>query len=160
VEFVIAGAGPEESNLRRLAVALKIDSRVTFLPSLLEFGDALAAMDIFCLPSLQQGIGTIMLEAMARGKPVIATRVGGIFQVVRDEVTGLLVPPSDSEALANRMLGLLNDPIKARAMGRAARTQVQRDFSVESMVSKTTALYREVLAEKTPRKRQAISAGL
>ena len=101
-----------------------------------------------------------MLEAMARGRPVIATRVGGIFQVVRDEVTGLLVPPSDSEALANRMLGLLNDPIKASAMGRAARAQVQRDFSVETMVSKTTALYREVLSEKTPRKRQAISAGL
>ena len=160
VEFVIAGAGPEESNLRRLAVALKIDSRVTFLPSLLEFGDALAAMDIFCLPSLQQGIGTIMLEALARGRPVIATRVGGIFQVVRDEVTGLLIPPADSEELASRMLGLLNDPMKARAMGREARTQVERDFSVETMVSKTTALYREVLSEKTPRKRQAVAAGL
>ena len=101
-----------------------------------------------------------MLEAMARGRPVIATRVGGIFQVVRDEVTGLLIPPADSEELANRMLSLLNNPIKARAMGREARTQVERDFSVETMVSKTTALYREVLSEETPRKRQAVSAGL
>ena len=58
------------------------------------------------------------------------------------------------------MLGLLNDPMKARAMGREARTKVERDFSVETMVSKTTALYREVLSEKTPRKRQAVAAGL
>ena len=110
VEFVIAGAGPEESNLRRLACELRIDSRVTFVPNLFEFDDALSAMDIFCLPSLQQGIGTIMLEAMAMGRPVIATRVGGVHRVVRDNDTGLLVPPSNSEALAQRIEELLDDP--------------------------------------------------
>ena len=147
VEFVIAGAGPEESNLRRLAVELKIDSHVTFVPNLLEFGNALSAMDIFCLPSLQQGIGTIMLEAMAMGRPVIATRVGGVFRVVRDRETGLLVPPSNSETLAQRMLELLDDPEKARAIGRNARAEVIREFSVEQMVSRTVDLYRQVLAE-------------
>ena len=147
VEFVIAGAGPEESNLRRLAVELKIDSHVTFVPNLLEFGNALSAMDIFCLPSLQQGIGTIMLEAMAKGRPVIATRVGGVFQVVRHNETGLLVPPSDSESLGERILELLNDPLKARALGREARAEVIREFSVEKMVSKTLDVYREVLSE-------------
>ena len=148
VEFVIAGAGPEESNLRRLARELKIDSHVTFSPNLLEFGDALNATDIFCLPSLQQGIGTIMLEAMSKGRPVIASRVGGIDQVVRDGETGLLIPPSDSDSLAKRILELLDDPANAREMGRAARVEVARDFSVDQMVSKTVAVYRDILEAK------------
>ncbi|OYW18608.1 MAG: glycosyl transferase family 1, partial [Planctomycetales bacterium 12-60-4] len=120
VEFVIAGAGPEEENLRRLARVLEIAEHVTFVPNLLDFGDALEAMDIFCLPSLQQGIGTIMLEAMALGRPVIATRVGGVYHVIRDDETGLLVPPSDSAKLAERILELLNDPARARRIGAAA----------------------------------------
>lgn len=147
VEFVIAGAGPEESNLRRLAVELKIDSHVTFVPNLLEFGNALKAMDIFCLPSLQQGIGTIMLEAMAQGTPVIATSVGGVFQVVRDNETGLLVPPSNSDALAKQILTLLDDPVRAREIGCAARSHVRSEFSVEKMVLNTIELYREVLPD-------------
>jgi glycosyltransferase involved in cell wall biosynthesis len=146
VEFVIAGAGPEESNLRRLAHELKVDSRVTFVPNLLEFDDALAAMDIFCLPSLQQGIGTIMLEAMAMGRPVIATRVGGVHRVVHDNDTGLLVPPSDSAALADRIIELLDNPCRARMIGHAAREKVIREFSVDQMVSNTVGLYREAIA--------------
>ena len=150
VEFVIAGAGPEESKLRRLAIDLKIDSRVTFVPNLLEFGEALAAMDIFCLPSLQQGIGTIMLEAMAMGRPVIASRVGGVDRVIRNNETGFLVPPSNSVVMADRIVELLDDPNKARGIGRAGRMEVVREFSVDQMVSKTVALYREILEAKQP----------
>lgn len=149
VEFVIAGAGPEESNLRRLARELKIDTRVTFVPNFLEFDNALTAMDIFCLPSLQQGIGTIMLQAMAMGRPVIATKVGGVHRVVRDNDTGLLVPPSNSIALAGRMIELLDNPDEARRIGNAARDEVIRQFSAERMVSQTVALYREIL-DKEP----------
>jgi glycosyltransferase involved in cell wall biosynthesis len=145
VEFVVAGGGPEESNLRRLACELKIESRVTFIPNLLEFDDALTAMDIFCLPSLQQGIGTIMLQAMALGRPVIATRVGGVHRVIRDNENGLLVPPASSEALADRILELLNDPHRARLIGCAARDEVIREFSAERMVQQTADLYREIL---------------
>ncbi|HUQ70416.1 MAG TPA: glycosyltransferase family 4 protein [Planctomycetaceae bacterium] len=145
VEFVIAGAGPEEENLRRLARELGITEHMTFVPNLLDFSDALQAMDIFCLPSLQQGIGTIMLEAMALGRPVIATRVGGVYRVVRDNETGLLVPPSDSARLADRILELLNDPAHARRVGDAAREEVRREFSVEKMVQQTAAVYRDVL---------------
>jgi glycosyltransferase involved in cell wall biosynthesis len=147
VEFVIAGAGPEEENLRRLARELQIGEHVTFIPNLSDFSDALQAMDIFCLPSLQQGIGTVMLEAMALGRPVIGTRVGGVYRVIRDGETGLLVPPSDSVRLADSMLELLDDRDRARAIGAAARAEVQQEFSVEEMVRKTAALYREVLAE-------------
>lgn len=145
VEFVIAGAGPEEDNLRRLSRKLGITQHMTFVPNLLDFSDALQAMDIFCLPSLQQGIGTIMLEAMALGRPVIATRVGGVYRVVRDNETGLLVPPSDSARLADRILELLDHPARARQIGDAAREEVQREFSVERMVQQTAAVYRDVL---------------
>jgi len=153
VEFVIAGAGPEEENLRRLARELQIAEHVTFIPNLTDFAEALVAMDIFCLPSLQQGIGTIMLEAMALGRPVIGTRVGGVYRVIRDGETGLLVPPSDSVRLAERMLELLEDPVRARAIGAASQNEVRQEFSVEQTVRKTAALYREVLASS------AVAAG-
>lgn len=146
VEFIIAGAGPEESNLRRLACELKIDHKVTFAPNLLEFDEAILAMDIFCLPSLQQGIGTIMIQAMAMGRPVIATRVGGVYRVVRDGETGFLVPPSSSEALSRRILELLDNPTQASVIGQSAREEVMKQFNVEQMVSKTVSLYREIIA--------------
>jgi len=154
VEFVVAGAGPEERNLRRLSRELGVAEHVTFLPNLSDFSPALEAMDIFCLPSLRQGLGTVMLEAMAIGRPVIATKVGGVFQVVRNGETGLLVPPSDSAQLAERMLELLDDPVKARRFGHAARQEVAAQYNVERMVEETVAVYRHVLAES------ALGAGI
>lgn len=150
VEFVIAGAGPEEENLRRLARELGIAEHVTFVPNLLDFSEALEAMDIFCLPSLQQGIGTIMLEAMALGRPVIATKVGGVYRVIRDNETGLLVPPSDSSRLADRIMELLDHPEQARQIGAAARLEVTQEFRVDQMVSQTAAVYRDVLGQSAP----------
>jgi glycosyltransferase involved in cell wall biosynthesis len=145
-EFLISGAGPEETNLRRMARELNIDSRVTFVPNLLDFAEPLAAMDIFCLPSLQQGLGMIMLQAMGMGKPVIATDVGGVHDVVRDNENALLVRPADSRHLAERILELLNDPVRARTIAAAGRATVERDFSADRMVQQTADLYRDVLA--------------
>jgi glycosyltransferase involved in cell wall biosynthesis len=147
VEFLVSGAGPEEANLRRLARALGIAEHVTFVPNLPNFSRSLAAMDIFCLPSLRQGLGTIMLEAMALGRPVIATGVGGVYSVVHDNETGLVVPPSNSARLADRILELLADPQRARSIGESGRQLVLRDFGVAKMVSRTAELYREVLSE-------------
>ncbi|MBX3449922.1 MAG: glycosyltransferase family 4 protein [Planctomycetaceae bacterium] len=145
VEFLIAGAGPEEQNLRRLATELGIDERVTFAPNLFDFSEAIAAMDVFVLPSLQQGLGTIMLEAMALGRPVIATRVGGVYQVVTDNETGLLVPPSDSVRLAERIAELLDNPKFAQRIGAAACWKVELEYSVDKMIEETTAVYNQVL---------------
>lgn len=147
VEFVVAGAGPEEANLRYLARQLGIAGRVTFVPYLFDFAKSLKAMDVFCLPSLQQGLGTIMLEAMSLGRPVIASGVGGVFSVVRDGETGLIVPPSNSGELARRILELLNDPVRARAIGTAARHLVEGQFNVDRMVDQTAELYRAVAVE-------------
>ena len=144
-EFLIAGAGPEEANLRRLARELEIADRVTFVSNVLDLTASLSAMDIFCLPSLRQGLGTLMLEAMSLGRPVIASHVDGVDSIVRDNETGLLVPPSNSEALAARMLELLRDPFRARRLADAATQLVRRDFSVERMAQQTVAIYQKVL---------------
>jgi glycosyltransferase involved in cell wall biosynthesis len=108
-------------------------------------------MDIFCLPSLRQGLGTIMLEAMALGRPVIASGVGGVYSVIQSPQVGLIVPPSDSARLAESMLQLLDDPVRARALGEAGRQLVSREFTAARMVSQTAGLYREVLAGESVR---------
>lgn len=157
VEFLIAGAGPEEFNLRRLARQLGIADKVTFVPNLSELTESLDAMDVFCLPSLEQGLGTIMLEPMAMGKPVIATGVGGVYSVVEDGRTGLMVPPSDSRALAASILELLNDPGRARQIGQAGRERVVSEFGVQKMIRQTVDLYRELL--EVPEPVATVSAG-
>lgn len=144
-EFLVAGAGPEESNLRRLTRLLGIAEKVTFVPYLHEFTDVLQTMDVFCLPSLQQGLGTIMLEAMARNKPVIATGVGGVYSVVHDGRTGLLVPRGDASALADKIVALLECPEEARRLACNARELVAAQFAVGPMVEQTAALYRELI---------------
>lgn len=148
-EFLIAGAGPEESNLRKQVRELGIAAHVTFVPDLMDLHQSLSAMDIFILPSLKQGLGTIMLEAMARGRPVIATSAGGVYSVVTDGRTGLLVPPRDSAALARRIVELLDDPLKARQIGRAARDMVRREFPISRMVEQTAWLYRTIVPPAT-----------
>ncbi len=146
VEFIVSGAGPEEANLRRLARELGISSKVTFVPYMLNFSESLSAMDIFCLPSLQQGLGTIMLEAMASGIPVIASRVGGVYGVIHDQHNGLLVPPSNSRQLADRILELLCDPLRARHIGENGRDLVQEEFGLHRMVGLTADMYQRVIA--------------
>jgi glycosyltransferase involved in cell wall biosynthesis len=146
LEFLVAGAGPEEANLRRVARELGIAGKVTFVPYVQRFTDALAAIDIFCLPSLQQGLGTTMLEAMALGRPVIASGVGGVASVIRHGETGLIVPPQNAGELARRILELLDQPTRARALGARARQMVIDEYSVRNMVQKTAQVYRAVVA--------------
>lgn len=145
--FVIAGSGPEERLLRRQAAELKLSHALTILPHLRDFNPALKAMDVFVLPALKQGLGAIMLDAMARGLPVIASESGGVFSVVSDEVTGLLVPPSDEGALAERIRYLIEHPARARELGVAARRRVLNQFHVDSMIQVTADLYAGIKRE-------------
>ncbi|VAX42372.1 Glycosyl transferase, group 1 [hydrothermal vent metagenome] len=148
IEFLVAGGGPDEQGLRKLARNLKIAKQVTFAPNVYDFAASLNAMDIFCLPSIQQGLGTIMLEAMSLGKPVIGTSVGGISSVIQDNETGLIVPPSNSTQLKDRIVELLKDPVQARAIGEAGRQLVKNNFRLEKMVRMTANLYRNILATR------------
>lgn len=149
VEFLVSGTGPEEHNLRRLARDLKISKQITFVSNMHDFSVSLAAMDIFCLPSLRQGFGTIMLEAMAMNRPVIASGVGGVFSVIRNNETGIVVPPSDSQSLADEILSLLKDPDRARQIGDAGRQEVEQQFNVQKMVRLTAKLYQSILDKST-----------
>jgi len=142
--FLVSGSGPEERTLRRMAQELGVGHAVSILPNLRDFDSALRAMDIFVLPALKPGLGAIMLEAMARRLPVIATESGGVFTVIEDGVTGLLVPPSDEHALADRMKFLLQNPSRARELGIAARVRVGEHFQLEKMVLSTLQLYHQV----------------
>lgn len=144
-EFVAAGAGPDEGALRRLARELGVVDHITFVPNVFNFSASLSAMDVFVMPSIRQGLGTIMLEAMARGKPVIATRAGGVDEVIDDHRTGLLIPPADSKALAEAVLKFLKDPEMARRIGRHGQEFVQKKFNLKRMVEGYAALYRDIL---------------
>jgi glycosyltransferase involved in cell wall biosynthesis len=94
-----------------------------------------------------EGLGIVLLQASAAGVPVVAARAGGIPEAIEDGLTGLLVPPGDSGALAEAVSELLSDPGRARAMGDAGQERVRNEFSVDRMVEEYLALYREVLGQ-------------
>jgi len=148
--FVIIGDGPMLGELKRLTSKLGIGLRVVFWGAREDVPECLAALDLFVLPSLNEGMGRVLLEAMAVGCPVVATRVGGIPDIVAHGTTGLLVPPQDDRALAEAILTLLRDRSRRAAYGEAARRHVNGRFDVDTMVRNIERLYDEVWQEKHP----------
>jgi glycosyltransferase involved in cell wall biosynthesis len=145
---VLVGDGPLLGELKDLAAELGISPHVVFLGTRHDIPECLAVLDLFVLPSLNEGMGRALLEAMAVGCPVVATRVGGIPDIVADGTTGLLVPPRDDRALAEAILTLLWDPSRRAAYGEAARRHVDGRFDVETMVRNIERLYDEVWQDK------------
>ena len=143
--FVVAGEGPERPRLERLAQELGVADRVRFLGHRSDVADLLAACDVFVLPSLFEGLPLSVLEAMAAGKPVIATCVGGTDEAVIDGESGLLVPPADSSALAAAIRKVLGDPRVAGRLGQGGQARVRREFDARRMVAEVSALYDELL---------------
>ncbi|MEZ4330516.1 MAG: glycosyltransferase [Myxococcota bacterium] len=137
----IAGRGEEEANLRRLMKDLAIESRVHLLGLRDDVVRLLAAADVFVQPSRSEGLPLAVLEAMAAGLPVVATRVGGMAEAIAEEETGLLVPPGDSERLADALGRLLESTALRRRMGDSARRRAVSEFSVETMARRYAALY-------------------
>ena len=137
----VAGGGSCLEDLKGLAAELGVAERVTFLGEVRDIPALLGRARIFVLPSLSEGIPLTVLEAMARGLPVVATRVGGLPEVVIDGETGLLVPAADPPALAQAILSLSRDPDAAGRMGEAGRKRVERIFDVRRMVADYEALY-------------------
>jgi glycosyltransferase involved in cell wall biosynthesis len=124
-----------------LAEDLGISRRVMFLGARQDVPECLATFDLFAFPSFNEGMGRAMVEAMATGLPTVATRVGGIPDVVADGETGVLVPPGDEAALAGALLGLLRDPRQRQTYGQAARRSMDERFDVEAMVKSIERLY-------------------
>lgn len=148
--FVFLGEGPLLGQLQQLAAELGITSHVMFLGARQDVPECLAAFDLFAFPSLNEGMGRALIEAMAVGLPAVATRVGGIPDVVADGETGLLVPARDEAALADALLKLLRDPARRQACGQAARRSMDERFDVKAMVRAIDRLYDVVWYEKHP----------
>jgi glycosyltransferase involved in cell wall biosynthesis len=142
---VIVGDGSLKADLRVLAAEAGIADNVLFTGFRDDVDALLPAFDVFCLSSQMEGLGTIVLDAMAFGRPVVATAAGGIPEAVEDGVTGRVVPVRDEKALAQALEEALADPARRRAWGEAGRRRFLERFSAERMVAETLAVYEEVL---------------
>jgi glycosyltransferase involved in cell wall biosynthesis len=142
--FVIAGEGELRQSLEHQIKHLGLEKHVLlagFRPDVLSLHKA---FDIFVMSSVTEGLGTSILDAMASGRPVVATAAGGIPEVVQDGETGLLVPPRDHEAMADAIVRLLRDPLLRKRMGDAGLSLVQARFSAERMIQETLRVYERV----------------
>jgi glycosyltransferase involved in cell wall biosynthesis len=148
LRLLIAGDGELRDSLQHHVSSLRLDGIVAFAGYRTDVPELLAGLDIFVHPSLWEGFGLAILEAMAMARPVIATKVSAIPELVKDGLTGLLVPPADSQSLAQAMLDLSGDELLRQKLGRAAHERWQNLFSVESMVTKTMQLYDTLCKDK------------
>lgn len=131
--------------LREMISQSGLEDTVWLLGRRRDVADLLHAADLFVLPSRQEGFPITILEAMAAGKPVVTTDVGGCAEAVVHEETGLVVPPEQPEALAEAIVALLEDAERAREMGRAGRRRVEEQFTVDRMVEQHLQLYERLL---------------
>ncbi|MCK4234467.1 glycosyltransferase [candidate division WOR-3 bacterium] len=148
VRFILIGDGSLRQDLEKLAQDLNISKRVSFLGFRDDIPELLSVIDVFVLPSLWEGFGIVLLEAMAMGKVVVASDVGGISEIVVDKKTGYLCPPMDPNTLADIVVGLLKDPLKIRTMGLVGRERVKKHFTLDKMVEKTEHVYNTLIIEK------------
>jgi glycosyltransferase involved in cell wall biosynthesis len=147
-QFVIVGDGPLRPGLERRAREAGLAGQVHFLGWRRDLEELYPDLDLIMLTSLNEGTPVSIIEAMAAGRAVVATRVGGVVDVVEDGVTGVLVPPRDPGALAVAAVALLSDPERRRRMGEAASRAVFPRYSGGRLVEETDALYRSLLARR------------
>jgi len=143
---LVVGDGPLDGALRREAEALGLAGHCRFTGARPDVADLLSVLDVVVLPSFSEGLPFVLLEAMALGRPVVATRVGGNPEVVEDTVTGLLVPPGDPAAVADAVARLLDRPAEARLMAECGRARVRAAFSLERMIRALEELYTILLS--------------
>jgi len=147
VFFIFTGDGPLEQNLERQAFKSGIKDNIIFLGWRNDIAGIISVYDIFALPSLNEGMGRVLVEAMALGKPIVASNVGGIPDLVTHGKNGFLVPPKNPEKLAKYIQILIGDKEKRKKMGQAGKEMV-KNFSKEKMVEKIANLYEELLTQK------------
>jgi glycosyltransferase involved in cell wall biosynthesis len=141
--YVIVGGGNSEYEqvLKRLVHSLKLVDRVHFVGAQQSVYPYVALLDLYVHPALMEGFGIAVLEAMAMGKAVVATKTGGVPEIVVEQETGLLVEPNDRRALAQAVVQLLNDPAQRSLFGRAGQARVQSMFTVEAMMKRLVDVY-------------------
>jgi glycosyltransferase involved in cell wall biosynthesis len=145
VWLVICGDGPEWEDLHGLVEAFDLKDRVRFPGSVDAVPDLLADLDIFVLPSLRESHPTVLLEAMAMARPVIASDIAAVNDAIADGIEGKLAAAGDVPALAEAIGAFLSDATTARRCGRNARRKVEQEYTVERMVRRSAVLYEELL---------------
>lgn len=150
--FVILGQGELLCDLRKRAAALKVEKSFFFPGWRADPARVMTAFDIFVMPSLNEGMGKVIVEAMACAKPIVAGRTGGIPDLIRDGQNGILVPPADAEALAQAVIGLRRDEKMRAQIARAAKRDAA-GFGVAGMVQKIDLLYRDLVVKSNSGKR-------
>jgi glycosyltransferase involved in cell wall biosynthesis len=144
VRFVICGEGAERASLEQQIDALALQGHVRLAGFRDDLDSLIPFADLVVLPSFTEGLPNVALEAGAAGIPVVATAVGGTPEVVRDGVTGFLVPPGDPRALSQRVIDLLQHPERAREFGTAARQWMQEKFTFEAQARSYCELFDEI----------------
>ena len=142
--FLLIGDGPDRGRIESAIRELGIDNRTRLLGVRHDVWTILNNIDIFVLSTHFEGCSNVIMEAMAAGKPVVATKAGGNAELVTDGRTGLMTPIGDADAMADRILELISNRDLARSMGIAGRKKIEDDFTIERTVSETVALYQEL----------------
>jgi glycosyltransferase involved in cell wall biosynthesis len=146
--FFVVGGGDLRSELTRLAKDLSVQDKVVFTGFRDDVGGFYKIADLFVMSSLQEGLGTALLDALALGIPVVATAAGGITESVWHGKTGRLVPPGDPDALAKEIVYMLRHPEEAHKMKGFGQALVQKRFSKEAMVRGNVHVYRHILKDQ------------
>ena len=146
VHFVLVGGGVLMSTLKARVKELGIDEKVTFTGFRSDSEALMKNFDVFCLPSLSEGLSSGILVAMASRLPIVATQVGGIPELVIDGETGVLVPPDDADQLADGLCKVLESPQLRKKMGCAGRQRIEETFTLERKLNETEKLYLSMLA--------------
>lgn len=148
VQAIFLGSGDEEAPLKRLAGGMMESGAVRFYASCPDTRKFLAAMDVFVFPSVKEGLGIALLEALASGKACVASSVGGIGNVIKDGHDGILVPPCDPKAISSAVLTLLGDDKARSRIGANGRAMVSERFTLDSMAENVMKMYGEILCKK------------
>ena len=145
-QLLIIGEGSIKKGLQDLTEKLGISRNVYFIPVVLDTAEALSVMDAFVMPSLQEGLGLSIMEAMLAQVAVVASNVGGIPSLIKDRETGRLVKPAEPDSLACAIIELLKNKEKAAMLGERARDLIRKEFSLEKMAEETERVYQECLS--------------
>ncbi len=158
--FLVVGEGPMRPTVERWIAEAGLAGAVFLLGHREDIPEVMAALDVMVLPSRRaEGVPQVLTQALAMERAVVTTDVVGVTEMVEDGITGLVVPPEDAPALAKAVISLLEDPERARAMGRAGRRRVVAGFSLEGMLDRMQAIYREVAATRPRGSGAAIPGG-
>jgi glycosyltransferase involved in cell wall biosynthesis len=148
--FALVGEGPARAGLERRTRDLGLESRLLFAGERHDIFEVLSGVDLFVQPSLWEGFGLTVIEAMAAARPVVASRVGGVPEALRDGIDGFLVPPGDVRALAQAILRVARDPALGARLGAAGRARALAEFGLDRLVEATIRMYDELLEARLP----------